>query len=77
MLDLVERAAADGVKEFAPFREMTREAARQVITLPSTIGKLKRVRRLHLNLTSLVRIGPEIGDMESLEQCDLYMYTTG
>ena len=34
----------------------------QVITLPSTIGKLKAVRRLVLFGSFLVRIPPEIGE---------------
>jgi len=38
----------------------------QVITLPSTIGKLKAVRRLVLFGSFLVRIPPEIGEMENL-----------
>jgi hypothetical protein len=59
-------AAADGREEFAPFREMTLEAQCQVITLPPTIRKLTSVRHLMLYGSCLVRIPPEIGDMESL-----------
>ena len=66
LLELVEIAAADEREEFAPLHEMTLEASRQVITLPSTIGKLKTVRRLILYGSFLVRIPPEIGDMENL-----------
>ena len=66
LLELIEIAAADGREEFAPLCEMTLEAQSQVITLPSTIGKLKAVRRLVLYGSFLVRIPPEIGDMENL-----------
>ena len=66
ILELVEIAAADSREEFAPFREMTLEAQSQVITLPATIGKLKLVRRLLLYGSFLVRIPPEIGDMDNL-----------
>jgi hypothetical protein len=66
LLELVEMAAADDREEFAPFHERTLEAQSQVITLPSTIGKLKSVGRLLLYGSFLVRIPPEIGDMENL-----------
>ena len=66
LLELIEIAAADGREEFAPFLEMPLEAQSQVITLPSTIGKLKAVRRLVLFGSFLVRIPPEIGDMDNL-----------
>jgi len=72
LLDLVEVAAEDAREEFAPFRQMTREAESQVITLPPTIGKLKSVKRLVLTRTCLVRIPPEIGDMENLVEFDPY-----
>ena len=72
LLDLVEMAAADNREEFAPFQEMTLEAQSQVITLPATIAKLKSVRRLLLYASCLVRIPPEIGDMESLVEFTPY-----
>ena len=72
LLDLVDTAAADGREEFAPFREMTMEARSQVITLPPTIAKLKRVRSLTLYGSYLVRLPPEIGEMESLEEFTPY-----
>lgn len=72
LLDLVERAAADGREEFAPFREMTMEARSQVVTLPPTIAKLKGVKSLVLYGSYLVRIPPEIGEMDSLEEFTPY-----
>ena len=72
LLELVEIAAADGREEFAPFHGMPIEAQTQVITLPSTIGKLKSVRRLLLHRSFLVRIPPEIGDMENLVEFKPY-----
>jgi hypothetical protein len=72
LLELVEIAAADDREEFAPFCEMTLEAQSQVITLPSTIEKLKSVRRLLLFGSFLVRIPPEIGEMENLVEFDPY-----
>ena len=72
LLELVDMAAADGREEFKPFAEMTWEARSQVITLPSTIGKLKGVRSLHLYGGYLERLPAEIGDMESLEEFTPY-----
>ena len=72
LLDLVETAVADGREEFAPFDEMTMEGQSQVITLPATIAKLKAVRSLMLPGSCLVRIPPEIGEMESLEEFTPY-----
>jgi hypothetical protein len=74
MLHLVEEAAADGREEFAPLRDMSIEAGAQLITLPATIAKLKAVRRLVLYGSTLVRLPPEIGEMESLEE--FFPYTS-
>jgi hypothetical protein len=72
LLDLIEEAATDGREEFAPLEETTAEQRSQIITLPSTISKLKFVKRLRLYSSFLVRIPPEIGDMISLEEFDTY-----
>jgi hypothetical protein len=72
LLEVVEMAAADGREDFDPFQEMTPEARRQVITLPPSIGKLKSVRRLRLSGTCLVRLPPQIGDMENLVEFTPY-----
>lgn len=73
LLDLVETAAADGREEFAPARELGQDAwEADVVTLPRTIGKLKSVRRFVVGRSSLVRVPPEIGEMENLEWFDAY-----
>ncbi len=72
ILELVERAVADGREEFAPQREMTMEQWSQLVTLPATIGRLKLVRRLLLYGSWLVRIPPEVGEMENLEEFEPY-----
>src|SRR5689334_19270173 len=72
LLDLIEEAAADEREEFAPLKEMPREEHPQIVTLPSTISKLKFVKHLHLYGSYLVRIPPEIGDMTSLERFTPY-----
>ncbi len=71
LLELVEVAAKDGRKEFAPQREMGRGEWCQIITLPATISKLKSVKRLMLYTNNLVRLPPEIGEMTNLEEFDI------
>jgi uncharacterized protein (TIGR02996 family) len=66
LLDLVEDAA-DGREEFAPLRELSATERSQILTLPPTITKLKAVKTLHLYGSCLVRLPPEVGEMESLE----------
>ena len=72
LLNSIELASESGAEEFAPFRELTMEEREQIITLPKTIAKLKSVKHLNLYRTYLVRIPPEIGEMESLEKFTPY-----
>jgi hypothetical protein len=72
MLELVEQAAEDGREVFAPSQTLGSEWA-QILTLPASIAKLKRVRRLDLPGSRLVRVPPEIGDMAELREFDAYM----
>ena len=69
---LVETAATKRSKEFSPGLEMPPELWKQIITLPATISKLTSVRRLYLYGSNLVRLPPEIGAMEGLEELDIY-----
>jgi uncharacterized protein (TIGR02996 family) len=72
LCDLVETAAADGREEFAPGLALGPNDWEQIVTLPPSIAKLKKVRRL--NLTGyLLRIPVEIGEMASLQDFDTYM----
>jgi hypothetical protein len=72
LLGLIEQAAADGREEFAPGHDMTEEQWSQVITLPSTIANLKSVKRLLLWGSVLLRLPPEVGEMDSLERFEPY-----
>jgi hypothetical protein len=72
ILDLIEEAVADGREEFAPGRDMTPEEWNQIVTLPSTIAKLKSVKHFLLYGSYLVRIPPEIGKMTNLEEFTPY-----
>jgi hypothetical protein len=72
LVELIEAAAADGRNEFSPGQEIPRDEWRQVVTLPTSIATLKAVRRFVLYGSWLVRIPPEIGEMESLESFEPY-----
>nr|WP_243876346.1 leucine-rich repeat domain-containing protein [Streptomyces sp. 846.5] len=72
LLALIEEAAADRREVFKPLVELSAEERRQLITLPPTIAKLKSVRHMVLYGSNLVRIPPEIGGMESLEEFSPY-----
>ena len=72
LLAAVEEAAADGREEFRPLAELTPEERQQIVTLPPTIARLKAVRHLMIYGSNLVRIPPEIGEMESLEEFTPY-----
>lgn len=67
LLDLVEQAARDGRREFAPALEIDPVHWTQMMTLPDTIARLKRVQHLVHYGSSLVRIPPAIGEMTSFE----------
>lgn len=68
-VDMVER---DNRDEFSPLEELGPELFSQIHTLPETISKLKKVKKLWLYGSKLKRIPPEIGEMESLEYFDPY-----
>lgn len=72
LVELVELAAEDGREEFRPGLDLGRADWLRIVTLPPDIAKLKRVKRLHLYGSALVRIPPEIGEMTALEEFDPY-----
>jgi hypothetical protein len=68
LLELIDNAAATGAKAFDPLRELEPGQETGIVTLPASIAKLKEVEKLNLYGSSLVRIPPEIGEMESLKE---------
>src|SRR5450756_721476 len=64
---LIQKAIANESREFSPGLEMAPELWRQIITLPPSIAGLKSVRKLYLYGSHLVRLQPELGAMENLE----------
>jgi hypothetical protein len=69
---LIEEAARDGRETFTPRSELSPQEWAQIITLPASIATLKAVKHLNLYGSHLVRIPPEIGEMESLEEFTPY-----
>jgi hypothetical protein len=59
----IERAASQGVEEFAPLRMLSPEERQWIVTLPPTVAKLKSVSRLILAGSALVRLPPELGQL--------------
>ena len=57
---------------FEPLSALSWEERIQVVTLPSTIGRLKAVKKLVLEASNLVRLPAAIGAMTCLEDLDLY-----
>lgn len=72
LCEYVERAATEGLEVFSPGKELGAELFSQIHTLPESISKLKKVKKLYLYGSRLKRIPPEIGDMESLEEFTPY-----
>jgi hypothetical protein len=72
LCDYVERAAAEGHEVFSPGKELGAELFSQIHTLPESISKLKTVKKLYLYGSRLIRLPPEIGDMDALEEFTPY-----
>jgi hypothetical protein len=72
LCDYIDRLAANGREEFKPYEALGPDHYSQIHTLPASIGKLKRVKRFLMYGSSLKRIPSEIGNMESLEEFDVY-----
>lgn len=72
LVKLIDEAAATGARTFAPLTELPPGQRTEIVTLPPSIAKLKKVKVLCLYGSSLVSIPPEIGEMESLKEFDPY-----
>lgn len=72
LCDYVDKVAAENRDEFSPLEELGKELFAQIHTLPETISKLTRVKKVWLYGSKLKRIPPEIGQMEALEYFDPY-----
>ncbi|WP_299157038.1 hypothetical protein [uncultured Tenacibaculum sp.] len=72
LCEYVDLVAKKGKKEFSPREYLGDELFAQIYTLPKSISKLKKVKRVWLYGSKLKRIPPEIGQMKSLEYFDPY-----
>jgi len=72
LCDYIEKVAAKNKDEFSPVKELGQELFAQIHTLPETISKLNKVKKVWLYGSKLKRIPPEIGQMEALEYFDAY-----
>jgi hypothetical protein len=70
--EYVEVVAENGNDEFSPREYLGDELFAQIYTLPESIGKLRKVKKVWLYGSNLKRIPPEIGQMKSLEYFDPY-----
>ncbi len=72
LLEYIEKVADEEIEDFDPRRGIGAENFREIVVLPKTIRKLKKVKRMWLYGSKLKMIPPEIGEMESLELFDPY-----
>ncbi|GAA3592629.1 hypothetical protein Q4Q39_05700 [Flavivirga amylovorans] len=72
LCEYVDEVAKNGTDEFVPREALGDKLFSQIYTLPESIAKLKKVKKIGLYGSKLKRIPPEIGKMESLEYFDPY-----
>jgi len=68
----IDEITESGKDEFIPREALGDELFSQIYTLPKSISKLKKVKKIGLYDSKLKRIPPEIGEMELLEYFDPY-----
>jgi hypothetical protein len=72
LCEYVDLVSEKEIDEFSPREFLGNELFSEIFTLPESIGKLKKVKKIWLYGSNLKRIPPEIGEMESLEYFDPY-----
>ena len=72
LCEYVDKVATENREEFSPLEELGQELFAQIHTLPETISKLTKVKKVWLYGSKLKCIPPEIGQMEALEYFDPY-----
>lgn len=68
LLDLIEQAAVERWEYFSLAEHFTQEERASIVTLPTSIGRLKSVRKLNIYRSGLLYLPPQIGEMENLEE---------
>ena len=72
LCDYIDQVAEEEIDEFVPREELGDKLFAQIFTLPESISKLKKVKKIGLYGSQLKRLPPEIGELESLEYFDPY-----
>jgi hypothetical protein len=72
LCEYVDEIAESGETEFAPRDELGPQLFSQIHTLPESIAKLTKVKKMCLYGSKLKRIPPEIGEMKNLQYFDPY-----
>jgi hypothetical protein len=72
VVERVERAAVEQPEVFDPLAGFTDSERLEVVTLPTTIARLNKVRVLALCSSAMSWLPPSIGEMASLEILDIY-----
>lgn len=72
LCEYVDKVAESGESEFSPRDELGPELFSQIHTLPESIAKLTKVKKMWLYGSKLKRIPPEIGEMKNLQYFDPY-----
>jgi len=72
LCEYIDKIAESGADEFVPREALGDELFAQIYTLPESIAKLTKVKKVGLYGSNLKRIPPEIGEMKSLEYFDPY-----
>lgn len=72
LCEYIDEIVENGADIFDPREVLGDELFAEIYTLPESISKLKKVRKIELYGSKLKRIPPEIGQMESLQYFDPY-----
>jgi hypothetical protein len=72
LCEYIDKVAMDNTDEFLPRKALGNQLFSEIYTLPESISKLKKVKKVGLYGSQLKRLPPEIGEMEALEYLDPY-----
>ncbi|VAW76818.1 hypothetical protein MNBD_GAMMA12-2576 [hydrothermal vent metagenome] len=72
LCEYIDLLAKEQGNEFYPEEVLGSKLYSEIYTLPESIAKLNKVKRISLGSSKLKRIPPQIGQMTSLEYVDFY-----
>lgn len=74
LCEYIEKVVEDESEQFIPSQYLSEEEYLEILTLPKSISKLKKVKKAQIYGSNIVYVPPEIGEMDSLE--DFIPYTS-